>query len=180
MEIQLHTTNRVSLSDYMCKNKDERQAHLDLSQPCLEIGSNSQGARALLAVLLNTTAEGLGKGNGYLCHACHNAKCSNPYHHYFGTPSENVVDMYEDQPNMGKKIRDTLLAKNPNHYRDIAKNRTEVIPHNKFTEEQVKERLDQISHLDPTKWGFRKEIAAVWGVSPQVAGRFYKKYGHVV
>ena len=180
MELNLFTVDRIPLIEYMEKTQEERQAHLDLDQPCLEIGSNSKGARALLAVLLNTTAEGLGKGNGYLCHACHNAKCSNPHHHYFGTPSENVVDMHEDHPNMGKKIRDVILAKNPNHYRDMAKNRTKAIPHNKFTEEQVKERLGQISHLDPTKWGFRKEIAAIWGVSPQFAGRFYKKYGHVV
>ena len=180
MELNLHTTDRSSLSDYMLKDRDERQAHLDFSQPCLEIGSDSKGSRALLAVLLNTTAEGLGKGNGYLCHACHNSKCSNPYHHYFGTPSENSFDNYQNNPNLGKRIRDILLAKNPDHYRNLVQNRSKVIPHNKFSEEQVKRRMDLISHLDPTKWGFKSKIARIWDVTPQVAGRFYKKYGHVV
>jgi hypothetical protein len=28
----------------------------------------------------------------HLCHACHNSKCSNPYHLYWGTVRENNID----------------------------------------------------------------------------------------
>ena len=72
------------------KNSDraERTKHLDLSQPCIERGGNSTVHRGVLAQYLNTNFPN--KIN--LCHGCHNDKCSNPLHLYWGTYKENLKD----------------------------------------------------------------------------------------
>jgi hypothetical protein len=44
----------------------------------------------------------------YLCHACHNAKCSNPKHLYWGTPRENQIDYIN---NGGLTLNQRLIAK---------------------------------------------------------------------
>jgi len=98
--------NRTSLGDYMAKPIEDRKAHINLKEPCLEIGTNSSGSRALLAVFLNTTCETLGMKTGYLCHACGNSKCSNPRHHYWGTCSENNKDRFIHDPNLAARIAD--------------------------------------------------------------------------
>jgi len=43
-----------------------------------------------------------------VCHACHNSKCSNPNHLYWGTSSENCLDA---RNNGAKSIRDNMLEK---------------------------------------------------------------------
>lgn len=46
--------------------------------------------KGLLAHLMDTT---IPKGHlAHVAHACHNAKCSNPSHIYWATPSENALD----------------------------------------------------------------------------------------
>lgn len=100
------TDNRIPLSEYMTKSFEQRKSHLNLLEPCLEIGANSGGSRALLAVFLNTTCETLGMKTGYLCHACGNSKCSNPRHHYWGTCSENNKDRFIHDPNLAARIAD--------------------------------------------------------------------------
>ena len=79
------------------KSKEERQVHLNLDEKCWERGGNSHNHKGVLAEYLNTTfpqkisrpSNGL---NINLCHACHNDKCSNPKHLYWGTVSENALD----------------------------------------------------------------------------------------
>lgn len=77
------------IEDYILKSKEERQSHLDLTSKCIEIGGNSTQFKGLLAHHLKTT---IPKKSPLLCHACHNAKCSNPNHLYWGTPRENIDD----------------------------------------------------------------------------------------
>lgn len=75
------------------KSKIERQSHLDLSEPCLERGGNSTNHKGVLAQYLDTN---IPYGIQYpLCHACHNGKCSNPKHLYWGTCSENNQDAFD-------------------------------------------------------------------------------------
>jgi len=79
-----------NIDEYILSSKNERQLHLHLEESCIELGTNSQQCRALLAHYLNTTVP---KGMKiHLCHACHNGKCSNPRHLYWGTCKENQLD----------------------------------------------------------------------------------------
>ena len=69
-------------------DRAERTKHLDLTQPCMDRGGNSTVHRGVLAQYLNTNFP----SKVDLCHACHNDKCSNPLHLYWGTRKENIQD----------------------------------------------------------------------------------------
>lgn len=72
------------------ENLQTRQSHINLKESCIERGGNSNNHRGVLAQYLNTD---IPKGfKVLLCHACHNGKCSNPKHLYWGTPKENMSD----------------------------------------------------------------------------------------
>jgi hypothetical protein len=79
-----------NINKYILLDKSERQIHIDLKSVCVEIGTNSQQCRALLAYFLGTN---IPRGMMiHLCHACANANCSNPKHLYWGTAKENQQD----------------------------------------------------------------------------------------
>jgi hypothetical protein len=80
----------IKIEEYILKTKVDRQAHLELSSLCEERGCNSTECKGLLAYILDTTVPS--KHTIYLCHACNNDKCSNPFHLYWGTPTENFYD----------------------------------------------------------------------------------------
>ena len=82
-----------SLSDYLKQNsREERRAHLDLNQSCIEIGTDSRTCRGLLGHYFKTRVD---YRNGYVCHACNNSKCSNVNHLYWGSPTDNHIDQVE-------------------------------------------------------------------------------------
>lgn len=76
--------------NYLDKLQTERKQHLKLKLPCKERGGNSTMFRGLLADFLNTDI--FIDKKILLCHACHNAKCSNPEHLYWGSYKENIND----------------------------------------------------------------------------------------
>lgn len=78
------------IEEYILLPKEERQKHLKLDEPCIERGGQSMYLKGLLAHLHDTTIPS-GK-KIHVCHACHNGKCSNPVHVYWGTASENRQD----------------------------------------------------------------------------------------
>lgn len=78
------------IQDYILRSKEDRQSHLRLDEPCIERGGQSMYLKGLLAHLHDTTIPS-GK-KIHVCHACHNGKCSNPNHVYWGTASENKLD----------------------------------------------------------------------------------------
>lgn len=80
----------IPIEEYMKRTKPERQQHLLLNEPCIEIGGTSSRFRGLLAHSLGTTLPSGCKI--HLCHACNNGKCSNPNHLYWGTAKENQDD----------------------------------------------------------------------------------------
>lgn len=78
------------ISDLIKEPLEVRQSHLNLNEHCKERGGNSTAFRGLLAEFLDTN---IPKGSAiHLCHACHNDKCSNPKHLYWGSAKENVRD----------------------------------------------------------------------------------------
>jgi len=76
--------------NYLDKPKEERKQHLRLNTPCKERGGYSTMFRGLLADFLGTDI--FIEKKIVLCHACHNAKCSNPEHLYWGSYKENIDD----------------------------------------------------------------------------------------
>lgn len=83
----------IALTEYITRDRNERRAHLNLSEPCLERGGNSTNHKGVLAQFLNTN---IPSGRILLCHACHNGKCSNPKHLYWGTDRDNLEDAKEN------------------------------------------------------------------------------------
>lgn len=81
------------MADFIFRSREERRIHLNLDEPCCERGGNSTNHKGVLAQYLNTT---IPSGRILLCHACNNAKCSNPKHLYWGLDRENIV---LDNPN---------------------------------------------------------------------------------
>lgn len=79
---------------YLNKTREERRAHLMLDEECNERGGNSTMFRGLLADFLGT--EIFVNKKILLCHACHNGKCSNPSHLYWGSYEENIQDQIEN------------------------------------------------------------------------------------
>lgn len=94
------------IEEYILLPKAERQQHLKLDEACVERGAGSYYFKGLLAHLLDTTVPTGHKV--HLCHACHNAKCGNPDHLYWGTAQENRQDQVE---NGGKTIWERTVEK---------------------------------------------------------------------
>lgn len=80
--------------EYIKLSYSERTYHLDLNTECREIGGNSTSFKGLLSHELGVTIPSSSKI--LLCHKCHNGKCSNPKHLYYGTPKENIQDQIEN------------------------------------------------------------------------------------
>ena len=78
------------IHQHMQRPLEERQKHILLDEPCIEIGGHSSSCKALLAHYIFTT---IPKGKQiHVCHLCGNGKCTNVKHLYWGTPSENAQD----------------------------------------------------------------------------------------
>jgi len=85
----------ILVEEFIKLSRDERRTHLKLEEPCCERGGNSTNHKGVLAQYLNTT---IPAGRILLCHACHNAKCSNPGHLYWGTDKDNLAIDRAEQP----------------------------------------------------------------------------------
>lgn len=82
------------IEEFITRTLTERQAHLQLNQPCIERGGSGAMAsftvRGLLADKFDTTMPTGRKIHA--CHACNNCRCSNINHVYWGTVIENSAD----------------------------------------------------------------------------------------
>ena len=83
----------MDTNKYLLEEQTLRQSHLKLDEDCIERGGSSTQHRGVLAQYLDTPIYGRPAD---LCHACHNAKCSNPHHLYWGTRKENILDAKAD------------------------------------------------------------------------------------
>ena len=82
------------INEYINRPYSERTSHLELETECREIGGNSTAFKGLLSHILGVTIPN--SSNILLGHKCHNGKCSNPNHLYYGTPKENIIDQKEN------------------------------------------------------------------------------------
>lgn len=87
----------IDIVEYMKRSRDDRTSHINLLSSCIERGGNSTKFQGILTEKLDTSFPEVKKRgeNGifvHLCHACHNGKCSNYHHIYWGTPAENLQD----------------------------------------------------------------------------------------
>lgn len=78
------------------QSREERRKHLRLDEACIERGGSSPNFKGLLAEMLGTTIPDTKEV--FLCHACHNGKCSNWKHLYWGSRKDNALD-YRESPN---------------------------------------------------------------------------------
>ena len=89
--------------EYMKLPREKRREHLRLEEDCIERIEETQYNKSgysyylkgLLAEYLDTNIPIRRNGKGVrvlLCHACNNAKCSNPRHLYWGTDKDNMID----------------------------------------------------------------------------------------
>jgi hypothetical protein len=162
---------------------EARQAHLDLSESCVEIGARSKENRALLAMHLNTTCHRLGKRTGYLCHACHNGECSNVKHLYWGTAKENTKDHLTNCPDHGKKIAQIKKEKyGEDYFKHLgSKGRSgwkSASPASKLAKPEVDRRLALLreSEIDIYSYGWVAKVSKLWGISHTRVRQFFKTY----
>ena len=98
----------IDITEFITCSREERRAHLNLEDLCCERGGNSTNHKGVLAQYLDTT---IPSGRILLCHACHNAKCSNPKHLYWGTDKDNLAIDRKEQPGGWKTPWERVVEK---------------------------------------------------------------------
>lgn len=81
----------ILVEEWIKESRDNRTAHLDMSEPCIERGGNSTVHRGVLAQYLDTNVP----NKIDLCHNCGNGKCSNP-NICIGEPEKRTLKMLYD------------------------------------------------------------------------------------
>ncbi len=167
----------VDINEYMLRTRESRREHLRLDENCIEIGGDSRTCRNLLAHHLKTT---VGDYKIYVCHACYNAKCSNPRHLYWGTPSDNVLDTKES--GRWKSVHARVIEKH-----GVSKS-SEIFKragrlgglsgggHNALNSSDLKLWQEAIESVDTTKFGFIGKIAKKMNCSHTHARRILNTY----
>ena len=98
----------INLTEFITRSRDERRSHLKLDESCCERGGTSTQHKGVLAEYLGTN---IPSGRILLCHACHNAKCSNPRHLYWGTDKDNLAIDRSEQPGGHKSPWERMVEK---------------------------------------------------------------------
>lgn len=173
----------TNIGEYIQLPKDDRQRHLDLTESCIEIGGSSYQFKGLLCHTTKTTLP-LKADNVLLCHACHNGKCSNPRHLYWGTHQENYHD---GMSNGGKTIHEKCVEKyGEEHWlRELKgrgnKNRGSQLGKmyggkNKLSAPRLKEIEDVLKLVQVGKWGWQAVAAQKLNLSHTQIKRIVIKY----
>ena len=167
----------IDIKGYMKRERDERRSHLDLDDPCVEIGGDSRQFRSHLAFYLGTTIPSGTKV--YLCHACNNGKCANPRHHYWGSPTDNVVDQWEcgnRQSVWEIRVAKHGIEKASEMQRKAAKKGGLAGGgKNKLTNAEIQNRRRIILECEPEKYGWISRAAKVLEVSHTHVRRLVEK-----
>lgn len=134
----------IDILEYIQLPISKRQEHLRLDEPCIERGGQSMYCKGLLAHIHNTTTPS-GK-KIHVCHACHNAACTNPNHLYWGTASENAKDrdsVYKISiwdkmvAKYGEEGARSKMRRDPSHYARIGRNGNLGRPKSEVQKEKI-------------------------------------------
>ena len=98
----------IDITKFILLEREVRRSHLKLDEPCCERGGTSTQHKGVLAEYLGTT---IPSGRILLCHGCHNGKCSNPRHLYWGTDKDNSVIDRAEQPGGHKNPWERTIEK---------------------------------------------------------------------
>ena len=163
---------------HMQLSRNDRRKHLKLEENCLMIGGGSKEYRGLLAHHLKTTIPS-GK-DIVLCHACHNGKCSNVNHLYWGTQRDNFSDQIEN--GSVQSIKERMISKyGESGYHDIVSESTrkaravsrEVNMLSSEQWESIKNAIDSV----PRGRGRISKLTFILNVSHTQVRRYMKKLG---
>ena len=166
-----------NIYEYIKLSREERRKHLKLEELCIERGGYSRIFRGLLAHILDTT---IPEGSKiYLCHACHNGKCSNPNHLYWGTPKDNHKDQVDNGTYQSLYVR-TKNKHGENGMKDIARkaglSNKNSISWNNLSEEEIKRRVNIVKKHSPFVRGSLGQCAKEIGISHTSLRRFIEKF----
>ena len=171
------------IREYMKLSREDRRAHLQLEEKCIEIGGDSRTYRGLLAHRLKTTISKGGK-RVLCCHACNNAGCSNPNHLYWGTDGDNSIDANECGRRLsqweyivnkhGEKKARELARINGSKGGKIGGQRT--AKKRRITREKLLEWRGVIEQHDLAKHGWIKKVSQQMNVSHTQTKRIIKKH----
>jgi len=166
------------IEEYIKLSKNERQQHLKLNEQCIKIGGRDSGEyRGLLAHFLRTTIPT--KMKIILCHACHNPRCSNPQHLYWGTYAENLDDSRENgkYKSIWQRTIDKYgLKKAKEIYKNNAIKNACKRKKNSLTQNEIEYRWKVIHDSDYLNWGWKTKSAKKLSISHSQISRFVEKY----
>ena len=166
----------IDLNEYLLLDREDRRKHLNLELPCIEIGGDSRLYRGLLAHHLNTTID---NRKALVCHACHNPKCSNPKHLYWGTNKDNWIDQNDN--GTWKHVNDRMKAKySHEEYKtilSIAGSKGGKIGggHNKLDNATIRQRMCDVTD-DLIERGKISRLAKKWNCSHTQVRRFLNSH----
>lgn len=168
----------IKIEEYMVLSREERRKHLNLSEACIERGGDSRQFRGLLAHVLDTTIpSGL---KTYLCHACHNGKCSNPNHLYWGSAKDNVIDQIEN--GTWKPLNERMQEKygadewKRRSSENMRRGQKKSAEYRRYSDKQVNDYRALIVQSDPTKRGWVKRASELLNVSHTQVRRFTQRF----
>ena len=175
---------RCRLEDYMLLTLKERQAHLNLNEPCDEFGTTHTEYRPVLALFLRTTCTKMGRKTGIACHACNNRKCANPRHLYWGTSKENAADLdrVSSRSEKSKKSAEKRKEIDPDCFRMIAKESYRVGSKPWNYGQRGSKDWDSLfaeveeSGINIYKYGWVGKVAKLWNVSHTEVRRAYRDF----
>jgi hypothetical protein len=150
----------ILVEEWINESRQVRTQHLDMSTSCVERGGNSTVHRGVLAEYLDTNFP----SKVDLCHACHNERCSNPKHLYWGTRKENIQDAKDN--GTWTSGWDKLVAKHGYEkaceiHSNNAKGNTYGSGNKNKTKSEEHKKNISLNHKGGKPKGWRKENASV-------------------
>lgn len=167
----------IKVEQFMELDIEKRQEHLQLESPCEERGiRSSKDLRGLLAFYLNTTVPENHKI--YVCHACHNGKCCNPLHIYWGTPMDNYNDQVKNGTSSSIPERTKAFYGEVEYMRMIKEAAAKGGRNGKsnlLSPDVINQRIKDFNEIEKRR-GYIGQLANKWNIGHASVRRFLVKH----